>query len=349
MGDTDKLGEFIDEARQMGVEVLPPDVNESQVYFAPAAGRAGEGASGERKVIRFGLAAIKGVGEIAVESILAARRQGGEFKSLADLCERVDIRTVNRKVLEALIKSGACDAFGETAPRCSRRLTARCRAPRASSRTGSAARARCSACWRKAAPAAGSRQPPAGMAAARIAGRGKGVARLLRHRPSADPLRADPGKIRPRQHESTGADCPTAAVTRIGGLVAAVQNGVSKKTSKPYALVTLEDLEGSVQVLCMNENYDKYRELLQPEPGRPGHRRSQRRRGQAEDFPAGNHRAGGRAEEIHEAGPFPPAHRALEAREPGISSGTRRGASGALPAFSMLHAAGRGDRVRRDA
>src|SRR5258706_14921537 len=54
------------------------------------------------------------MGEIAVESILGARHQGGEFTSLSDMCERVDLRTVNRKALEALIKSGACDCFGET-------------------------------------------------------------------------------------------------------------------------------------------------------------------------------------------------------------------------------------------
>src|SRR5581483_1312917 len=83
MSDTKKLSEFIAEARVMGVEVRPPDVNESQVVFAPARGGG---------AIRFGLAAIKGVGEIAVESILEARRKGGEFKSLADMCERVDIR-----------------------------------------------------------------------------------------------------------------------------------------------------------------------------------------------------------------------------------------------------------------
>jgi DNA polymerase-3 subunit alpha len=59
------------------------------------------------------------------------------------------------------------------------------------------------------------------------------------------------------------ADLPNRALTRIGGLVAAIQQGVSKKTNKPYALVTLEDLEGSVQILCINENYDKYRDLLQ--------------------------------------------------------------------------------------
>jgi len=59
-------------------------------------------------------------------------------------------------------------------------------------------------------------------------------------------------------------ELPNRSMTRIGGLVAAVQNGVSKKNGKPYSMVTLEDLEGSVQVLCMNENYDKYRGLLVP-------------------------------------------------------------------------------------
>ena len=60
------------------------------------------------------------------------------------------------------------------------------------------------------------------------------------------------------------AALPNRSLTRIGGLIAAVQNGVSKKSGKPYSMVTLEDLEGSVQILCMNENYDKYRELLVP-------------------------------------------------------------------------------------
>src|SRR5687768_12983186 len=105
MGNTDKLTVLLNESRAMGVEVLPPDVNEGQVTFAPAQ---------NGKVIRFGLAAIKGVGEVAVQSILTAREQGGKFKSLGDMCERVDTRTVNRKALEALIKSGACDCFGKT-------------------------------------------------------------------------------------------------------------------------------------------------------------------------------------------------------------------------------------------
>jgi DNA polymerase-3 subunit alpha len=60
------------------------------------------------------------------------------------------------------------------------------------------------------------------------------------------------------------AELSNRSLTRIGGLIAAVQNGVSKKSGKPYSMVTLEDLEGSVQILCMNENYEKYRELLKP-------------------------------------------------------------------------------------
>ena len=60
------------------------------------------------------------------------------------------------------------------------------------------------------------------------------------------------------------AELPNRSLTRVGGMVAAVQNGFSKKSGKPYCLATVEDLEGSVQVLCMNENYDKYRELLAP-------------------------------------------------------------------------------------
>src|SRR6202040_3195817 len=60
------------------------------------------------------------------------------------------------------------------------------------------------------------------------------------------------------------AQMQNRTLTRLGGMIAAVQNGVSKKSGKPYSMVTLEDLEGSVQLLCMNENYDKYRELLVP-------------------------------------------------------------------------------------
>ncbi|HEX4014246.1 MAG TPA: DNA polymerase III subunit alpha [Candidatus Cybelea sp.] len=96
---TDKLVEYIEESKKLGIEVLPPDVNESLVDFAVVGGS-----------IRFGLAAIKGVGEAAVRGIIAARDRDGRFTDLFDLVSRVDAKHVNRRVLEALIKCGALDS-----------------------------------------------------------------------------------------------------------------------------------------------------------------------------------------------------------------------------------------------
>jgi DNA polymerase III alpha subunit len=101
MGDTDKIVKYIEECRAMGLRVQPPDVNVSQVRFSVAG-----------DTIRFGLAAIKNVGEAAMESILRTRASDGAFKALDDFCARVDLRLVNRRVIESLIKAGAFDALG---------------------------------------------------------------------------------------------------------------------------------------------------------------------------------------------------------------------------------------------
>ncbi|MBX5481750.1 MAG: DNA polymerase III subunit alpha [Myxococcaceae bacterium] len=95
--NTDKVVAHIAEARAAGHEVLPPDINVSELAFGAVDGK-----------IRFGLGAIKGVGEGAIEAILEARKDG-PFKDLFDFCERVDTRRVNRKVIEALVKAGAFD------------------------------------------------------------------------------------------------------------------------------------------------------------------------------------------------------------------------------------------------
>ena len=109
MGDTDKLVEYINECTEMGIKVLAPDINESGVHFTPLNRRHGDQ---EQSVIRFGLAAVKGVGERAVEQIIAARDKAGRFQSLFHFCENVDMRAVNKQVLEALIKAGAFDRLG---------------------------------------------------------------------------------------------------------------------------------------------------------------------------------------------------------------------------------------------
>ena len=100
MDTKDKVPFFVNQAEAMGIEILPPDVNESDHEFMVVDGN-----------IRFGLDAVKGVGYAAVEAIKRAREEGGPFTSLWDFCERVDARTVNKRSIEALIK---CGAFGST-------------------------------------------------------------------------------------------------------------------------------------------------------------------------------------------------------------------------------------------
>ncbi|MDD5476520.1 MAG: DNA polymerase III subunit alpha, partial [Syntrophales bacterium] len=99
--NTDKIVMYVNEAQQMGLKVLPPDINESDVLFKVE----------DPTSIRFGLLAIKNVGRGAAESIVEAR-QKAKFKSLEDLCTRIDLRLANRKVLESLIKCGALDCLG---------------------------------------------------------------------------------------------------------------------------------------------------------------------------------------------------------------------------------------------
>lgn len=102
MATTDKVAGYIADCKKMGIAVLPPDINVSETNFT---------VTGDR-VIRYGLAAVKNVGMGAIESILACRKEHGEFTSLRDFCSRVDLRSCNKKVLENLVKSGAFDCLG---------------------------------------------------------------------------------------------------------------------------------------------------------------------------------------------------------------------------------------------
>jgi DNA polymerase-3 subunit alpha len=101
MASKDNVAKYMHECREMGIAVLPPDLDESAWSFT-----VGDG------TIRFGLGAVKGIGEGAVEAILEARSRVGRFHSLAHFATEVDLRAVNHKVFECLIKAGACDRFG---------------------------------------------------------------------------------------------------------------------------------------------------------------------------------------------------------------------------------------------
>jgi DNA polymerase-3 subunit alpha len=107
LDNTDKIADMIVECRSMKLEVLPPDVNHSLHAFTVV----------DRATIRYGLGAIKGVGQAAIAGIIADRDAGGAFRSLEDFCCRADLYKVNRRVLETLIKSGAMDPLDEEANR----------------------------------------------------------------------------------------------------------------------------------------------------------------------------------------------------------------------------------------
>lgn len=100
---TENIVKYIAEARSMGIQVLPPDVNESDASFTV-----------DRGAIRFGMSAIKGLGASALEAILAARARGGAFEGLYEFCERVPLKQLNKKTLETLVRSGAFDGFGRS-------------------------------------------------------------------------------------------------------------------------------------------------------------------------------------------------------------------------------------------
>ncbi|MDD5138727.1 MAG: DNA polymerase III subunit alpha [Verrucomicrobiales bacterium] len=253
MADTAKLSQYIAEARAMKIEVLPPDVNESQMNFAPAP---------DGKAIRFGLVAVKNVGESAVEAILKARKEDGKFKSLSELCERVDGRTLTRKTIEALVKTGACDGFGQT------RATLFAQIERTLARAASILSDKQKG-QSSLFGALEEKAPPMPEAISNLPEWPQHE--LLAHEKellgfyvTGHPLTPFVPILEKYCLANTAklGDLPNRSLTRIGGLIAAVQHGVSKKSGKSYAMVTLEDLEGSVQILCMNENYDKYRDLF---------------------------------------------------------------------------------------
>jgi DNA polymerase-3 subunit alpha len=253
MANTDKLAEYITEAREFDIEVLGPDVNESGVFFAPAR---------DGNAIRFGMAAIKGVGEAAVETILKARNEGGKFKTLSELCERVDGRTLTRKPLEALIKTGACDCFGHS------RATLFAQIERTLSRAASILSDK----QKGQSSLFGALEEKAPAMPEAISNLPEWPQHeLLAHEKellgfyvTGHPLTPLVPLLEKYSLANTAklAELPNRSLTRIGGMIAAVTHGFSKKSGKPYSMVTLEDLEGSVQLLVMND-YDKFRPLLE--------------------------------------------------------------------------------------
>jgi DNA polymerase-3 subunit alpha len=265
MDTKDKVPFYVTIANEMGIEVLPPDINESVLDFRGVEGR-----------IRFGLNAVKNVGETAIRSILEARERGGPFQDLFDFCERVDLGVVNGRALESLVKSGSMDSIGP-----SRRgmlmLLPHAMAHGKKVRSD-ADRGQGSIFDLLGVPDAsgGAAPSPAG---ARSNGRPQ--VQMPRDDFSKEELLAleketlglyvssHPLKdIRQHVRREAGhlisqlSEVADGTVTTIVGMVSSVKRITTKKSGELMAFVTIEGLEGSVEIVCFPAIFQENKDIL---------------------------------------------------------------------------------------
>jgi DNA polymerase-3 subunit alpha len=266
LANTDKIQLFINECRTMGIEVLSPDVNESEIRFSvvPATDPA---TARHAKAIRFGLAAIKNVGEIAVENIIAARAKDGRFKSFDDFCERIDLRTVNRKVLENLCKCGALDSL---IPSNGKRSGIFSEIDWQMNRASAIQRDRQrgqSALFEIEPVNVRRQMPHAESAVAWTESEMLAFEKeLLGFYVSGHPLAKYADILRRYDLTPTSklGELKDGDAARLGGIISKLQLKTTKQ-GKPMAIINLEDLDGTVEALAFSEAYTKYTANIQPD------------------------------------------------------------------------------------
>jgi DNA polymerase-3 subunit alpha len=261
--DTDAVVKFIAEARANDIAVLRPDINESETDFSVIQ-------KDGKKVIRFGLGAVKGVGEGAVEVIKVARSQGGPLLSMFDFCRRVDGRKVNRKVVEALVKAGGFDGLAQQNAVTRARMFGAIGL--ASERAAEAQRERESGQTNllallsggsKGAPAVvEEKYPPVDewMPKELLAYEKEALGFYI----SGHPLDRYQSEIR-RFTNATAANCTEKgerAEVILGGVVAAYQERPMKNGQGKYAFFTLEDHTGQIEFIVNAKKVEEYREVL---------------------------------------------------------------------------------------
>ncbi len=244
MDDADKTYKNIAALREMGIRILPPDINQSRVKFTVAG-----------DAIRFGLGGIRGVGARTAEAIIATRKEGGPFTGLADFCLRVGTQLVNRRVLEALIKCGAFDLTGAARAALMAQIDDALKlAQRAESEAG---RNQMGLFGQAAGPPSlPPREPVAEWAPKEKL---KAEKEALGFYITAHPLDKYEHDL-PRISSLTTSDLPSApdgSQVRLAGVVQAVKLKNSSKSGKRYATFSLEDRKGVVEVIAWPETYQK--------------------------------------------------------------------------------------------
>jgi len=259
-GNTAKVVKYINECREMDIRVLPPDVNSSEFNFTPVLAGGRGGATVRERVdehgIRFGLGAIKNVGPNAVESIVNARTAGGRFGSLYDFCERVDLGTVNRRLIESFIKAGALDTLGGTRAQLFAALDnamedgARAWRDRANGQSGLFATLM-------------AEMPPAEHPLPKVpdwTGQEKlsGEKEILGFYITGHPLDQYMDKVRELATHRTSELEGLAKNTEVAlcGILTGIQRRRNKE-GKLWAALQVEDLEGSIEAMVFSTQYDR--------------------------------------------------------------------------------------------
>ncbi len=259
MDTKDKVPFYVTVANEMGIEVLPPDINESVLDFRGVEGR-----------IRFGLNAVKNVGETAIRNILEAREQGGAFRDLFDFCERVDMGMVNGRAIESLIKSGAMDSIGP-----SRR--GMLLVMQQAMAYGKKTRADADKGQGSIFDLMGDTEPDP----VRAGGNGSPPVEIPTDDFSREELLAleketlglyvSSHPLKDLRHHvkreaghliSQLGEVPDGTVTTIVGMVSVVKRITTKKSGELMAFVTIEGMEGSVEIVCFPAVYQESKEIL---------------------------------------------------------------------------------------
>jgi DNA polymerase-3 subunit alpha len=266
INNTEKISVFVGECRRMGVSILPPDINKSGLKFTPetVAVEADRGSPEKTKVsaangsgcsaIRYGLAAIKHVGEMAMEAAIREREQRGAFSSLEDFCARLDSRVANRKMLESLIKAGAFDFLGRDRSELFNCIDDAVTASAAAQRDRVAGQV---SLFDEATAPTGSRKRPATPWSEHQ--KLSYEKELLGFYVSGHPLDAYADVFAAKNYRSiaslSGLD--DRAPFRIAGAIVGVEKKFTRKEGKPFAVVWIEDRADMLEVVVWNEVYLK--------------------------------------------------------------------------------------------
>ena len=257
MGNTDKLVVYLEEAKRMGLAVLPPDVNESQAAFHVV----------DDQTIRCGLGVTKNVGLAAIESIIQVREERGRFHTIHELCRHIDLRLANRKVCESLIKAGACDSMG--LPRAALLAALDQSMEEATSEQKDHARGQLTffdALIQEPPPATA---PAAHTAFVRDWPESQKLAfekELLGFYVSGHPLARFERMLR-MLSTTTSRQLMQASegnVVTMGGMLTKIKRTTTKKTNEQMAICVLEDLEGAVEVVVFPGSFQQLSSQLTP-------------------------------------------------------------------------------------